>query len=159
MRSSENPEVLAPLEETASSASHLLKAHSLRRTAIREQVLEVFLHRNEAVSQSDLEQALGHPDRITLYRTLRTFEDKGLVHRAFDGTDKLKFALCSPGCSPHKHQDQHAHGHCEHCGRTICLEHVHLPELQSIDGFEVKSTFLIVQGVCSDCGKQIAAKK
>ncbi|MBK7475821.1 MAG: transcriptional repressor [Haliscomenobacter sp.] len=142
-----------------SPVRQLLKAHSLRRTAIREQVLNVFLQRKEAVSQSDLEQALGHPDRITLYRTLRTFEEKGLVHRAIDGTDKLKFALCSSGCSHHKHQDQHAHGHCEHCGRTICMEGVWLPELQSVDGFQVKSTFLIVQGVCSDCGKRIATKK
>lgn len=138
-------------EDSTATIRTQLKAHGLRLTSIREQVLEVFIQRNEAVSQSDIEEVLGPVDRITLYRTLRAFEEKGLIHRAIDGTEKLKFALCHSGCSPVAHQDHHAHLHCARCGRTICLDGVQAPDLVRVPGFEVTASFLVFQGVCEAC--------
>ncbi|MEY3321815.1 MAG: hypothetical protein RLZZ417_1398, partial [Bacteroidota bacterium] len=58
----------------------LLKKHDLRLTQVRKEVLSVFLIKEQALSQSDIENDLGKTDRITLYRTLRSFEDNGLIH-------------------------------------------------------------------------------
>ena len=134
-----------------SLARQLLRRHALHLTAIREQVLAVFLQRREAVAQSDLEATLGPVNRITLYRTLRTFEEKGLIHRAIDGTEKLKFALCHSGCSPTAHLDRHAHLHCASCGRTVCVDGIQAPEQLHVPGFVVQSAYLVLQGHCEGC--------
>lgn len=129
----------------------MLQEHDLRLTRIRSQVLELFLSQQKALSQSELEERLGKVDRITLYRTLRTFEEKGLIHRAIDGTEKLKFALCSHHCSAEEHQDHHAHLHCERCGKTICAEHIQPPSFKTVEGFEIRETYLVIRGICAEC--------
>ena len=59
-----------------------LEQSNLRKTAIRKEVLQLFLKaKGNALSSRDIESQLENPDRITLYRTLRTFEEKGLIHR------------------------------------------------------------------------------
>ena len=41
-----------------------------------------------------LEKAFPRADRITIYRTLKTFEEKGIVHGIEEGTTEVKYALC-----------------------------------------------------------------
>jgi Fur family ferric uptake transcriptional regulator len=142
------------LRPTTHSVAQLLKANQLRQTPIRQQVLALFLEYREALSQSFLEQKINDADRITLYRTLRTFEEKGLLHRAIDGTDKIKFALCGDHCSPQLHQDYHAHFHCDSCGRTLCLESVAAPVAPVLPNFQISSTHLVIRGECEQCGKK-----
>ena len=129
----------------------LLKKHDLRLTQVRKEVLSVFLIKEQALSQSDIENDLGKTDRITLYRTLRSFEDNGLIHRAIDGTDKLRFALCVDLCEKENHKHNHAHFHCEKCEKTICLNGVEFPKIVHPAGFKVKETYYVMQGVCSKC--------
>ena len=132
-------------------ARQLLRQHGLHLTAVREQVLGMFLRSREAIAQSDLEAALGPVNRITLYRTLRTFEEKGLIHRAIDGTEKLKFALCHSGCSSTTHLDHHAHLHCGRCGRTVCVDGIQAPDQLHVPGFVINSAYLVLQGLCEGC--------
>ena len=61
-----------------------LKGHNLRITDCRMDVLEVFLNSTHALSFSDLEADLDLYDRVTLYRTLNSFIEKGLLHRIPD---------------------------------------------------------------------------
>lgn len=133
------------------SAQELLKSRQLRQTLIRTKVLDVFLNRPDAIAQHDLEEILGPVDRITLYRTLRTFEESGIIHRALDGTGKMKFALCQSGCSHTEHLDEHAHLYCERCHRTLCLEDIKTPQVQGASGFQVKASYLALQGLCPEC--------
>ncbi|HOY16393.1 MAG TPA: transcriptional repressor [Haliscomenobacter sp.] len=135
----------------ASNAQHLLKSHQLRLTDMRTKVLDLFLARAEALSQNDLEQQLGKVDRITLYRTLRTFEEQGLIHKAMDGTDKQKYALCQHDCGQGAHHDHHAHFHCDTCGKTICVEDIAAPKIAPPPGFSVSETHLVIRGQCDQC--------
>ena len=132
----------------------LLKKHGLRRTDIRLQVLGAFQHQDMAYSQQDLQQAVGEIDRVTLYRTLRSFEDKGLIHRAIDGTDQAKYALCQEACTTHEHKDDHAHFHCTNCGRTICIEEKQVPSLDLPNGFQAEEAQIVLRGVCDQCSQQ-----
>ena len=43
----------------------LLKHHDLRLTQVRKEVLSVFLKKEQALSQSDIEENVGQIDRIT----------------------------------------------------------------------------------------------
>ena len=88
----------------------LLNSFQLKKTPIRVSVVEYFLSKPHALSQNDLEQNLPEPlDRITLYRTLRTFEDKGVLHKIIDNQGITKYALCSEHChhAHHKHNTVH----------------------------------------------------
>ncbi len=135
----------------SSTALDILAQHQLRKTAVRMQVLGIFLDSREALSQPDIESHFSQFDRITLYRTLKTFEEKGVIHKAIDGGDKLKYALCSGHCSEHAHEDHHAHFHCDHCGKTFCIESMHIPAVQAPAGYQLSGTYLVLKGTCAAC--------
>ena len=42
-----------------------------------------------------LEKAFPKSDRITMYRTLKTFEEKGILHSIKGEGDEAKYALCN----------------------------------------------------------------
>ena len=129
----------------------ILKQHELRVTPIREMVLAVIRDSKSALSSQDIEMKFSDIDRITLYRTLKTFESKGIIHKAVDGTNIQKFAMCDAGCNEHVHHDQHAHFHCDNCGSTFCLDTLEIPMIQHDTGFQVRSMDVIMKGVCKDC--------
>lgn len=114
-------------------------------------MLQLLLREETALSSHQLESNLHEADRITLYRTLRTFEQKGIVHQVVDGTNNPKYALCQNACDEHQHLDQHAHFHCVQCGKTICLNEAPQPDIQPPKGFVVQSSYLALQGFCPDC--------
>lgn len=132
----------------------LLKTHKLRKTNIRQQVLQVLMDAgNVALSHNAIEKQLEKVDRITLYRTLKTFEQKGLIHQAVDSSGTAKYAMCSNGCSEHAHQDDHAHFYCLECGKTECLSTVPTPKLSVPAGYEVVEAHIVFSGKCKACAK------
>lgn len=134
------------------TSAQLLKNSGLSKTEIRVKVLELFQSSKNALSLADIESAFDKIDRITLYRTLKAFETKGIVHKAVDGTKHPKYAMCESDCDEHHHQDNHAHFHCISCEKTICLENVSTPNTSNLPtGYEVQETNLIISGICSDC--------
>jgi len=102
----------------------ILSDNKLKKTDTRARVLEAFLKSNQALTNQDLEENFDYVDRVTLYRTIKTFEEKGIIHQAMDGTDVNKYALCSESCSSSEHHDYHAHFTCTSCNSTICLVEV-----------------------------------
>jgi Fur family transcriptional regulator, ferric uptake regulator len=133
------------------NASVLLKKHGLKITQMRLDVISVFSGTKHALSSNDIEAKLHGIDRITLYRTIKSFEDKGIIHKAIDGTATPKFALCEDDCTTHHHHDRHVHFHCQKCENTFCLEHVFIPEVELPTGFTLLNTNMIVNGVCEEC--------
>lgn len=130
----------------------ILAKHQLRKTVVRERVLGLFLGQTEALGQARIEAEVGEIDRITLYRTLRTFEDAGIIHRAYDGSPNQKWALCHAHCTDHGHNDSHAHFHCTQCERTLCLDDVAVPPIKVPSGFVVSEAKVVLSGLCEACG-------
>ncbi|MDF7815529.1 MULTISPECIES: transcriptional repressor [Hymenobacter] len=128
-----------------------LIAKQITPTAMRLLVLDVLQQHPAALSLADVEQLLGHADRITVHRTLKTFTDKGLVHRIEDGSGAVKFALCEPGCTPEQHQDLHVHFFCTRCRETSCLPTVAVPTIPLPGAFQVQETSLVMKGLCERC--------
>ena len=133
----------------------ILEANGLSKTKVRKRVLELFLDSEVALSLPDITEALQQSkelDRITLYRTLKAFEEKGIIHKAVDGTQHPKYAMCEADCSEHSHHDNHAHFHCTACDTTICLDDVPTPTIPNVpSGYAIAETTLILAGTCSKC--------
>ena len=129
----------------------LLKKHKIRVTNNRLAVLDRFFKVEKAISSYDIEQSLGDMDRVTLYRTLKMFQEKGVIHKALDSTDTTKYALCIDDCDEHHHHDEHVHFHCQQCQDTICLNDVYVPKVKTPEGFKTSATHMVVEGICSKC--------
>lgn len=122
-------------------------------TAMRLLVLDFLEKQSTAVSLTDMELAMDRTDRVTLFRTIKTFEEHGLVHRIEDGSGATKFALCHTDCDSGKHYDLHVHFYCSHCKETYCLPKTHIPEVALPDAYVAEERELIVKGTCARCAK------
>jgi Fur family ferric uptake transcriptional regulator len=132
--------------------TQLLKRHGLRLTPTRRAVLQALTTSPFALSGHEIEQQLGSDtDRITLYRTLKSFEESGLVHRVRDLTDIIRYASCSIECSAHAHFDNHVHFKCTACEHIYCLNQVAIPAVALPDKFEAQSRDYLLAGVCREC--------
>ncbi|WP_423147357.1 Fur family transcriptional regulator [Rubrolithibacter danxiaensis] len=129
----------------------LLTEKGINPTAMRLLVFDFLLKQEAAVSLADIEKQMEHSDRITLYRTIKTFEEKGLVHRIQDGTGATKYALCNADCSTSEHHDVHVHFYCASCKETFCLPDSKIPEIKLPDKFKLKEMNLVVKGICEKC--------
>ncbi|HMP98871.1 MAG TPA: transcriptional repressor [Cyclobacteriaceae bacterium] len=135
------------------AGKQLLKEFNLRVTPSRSSILSLFLGANFALSHADLEKGLGpDADRVTVYRTLKSFLDVGLIHKVLDDSGTLKYALCNEPCSHNQHQHDHVHFKCQKCGQTNCLEDVSIPGIALPKGYEVQEMSLLIQGICHKCG-------
>ena len=128
-----------------------LFAKGINPTAMRLLVLEYLLQQPSAVSLSNLEKYFHYSDRTTLFRTLKTFEEKGLLHQIKDGTDSTKYALCATACQDSKHTDSHLHFYCTSCRETFCLPGTSIPQIILPDNFMVKELNLVATGICNAC--------
>ncbi len=131
-----------------------LKANNLRQTEAREAVLSAFVNGQFALAHADIEQQLADKfDRVTIYRTLKTFLDKGLIHKVLDDIGGMKYAICKAECNTaeHHHNHDHVHFKCNTCGQTSCLEQVTIPTITLPAGYKKTEMNLLVQGICKTC--------
>ncbi|MDB5135557.1 MAG: transcriptional repressor [Mucilaginibacter sp.] len=124
---------------------------NINPTAMRLLVLDLLLKQNSAISLSDIEKGLEPADRTTIYRTLKTFEEKGLTHIIDDGTGSPKYALCLEECDANEHHDLHVHFYCTSCKETFCLPNCKIPDLSLPNDFTATEMNLVVKGVCDRC--------
>lgn len=123
----------------------------IRPTAMRALVLEYLEKQSHAVSLNGIEAGMNHSDRITLYRTLKTFQEKGLAHKIEDGTGSAKFALCFDDCEVSCQHDLHIHFYCNSCKETYCLPKTHVPDISLPVKFRLQEISLMAKGICEKC--------
>jgi Fur family ferric uptake transcriptional regulator len=129
----------------------VLDKHQLRKTDTRLHVLSIFYTHEHAIAHSHLEKELGNTyDRVTLYRTLNTFEEAGIIHQV-PSNGEARFALCHAHCNHQQHQDQHLHFNCSHCRQTFCLVDVKLPTINDLYDYEIQSITITATGICKKC--------
>ncbi|MBG6234173.1 Fur family ferric uptake transcriptional regulator [Pedobacter sp. CAN_A7] len=132
----------------------ILTENDLKHTKQRVRVLEEIAREVTAVSQPDLEKKLGKEiDRVTLYRILNLFEEKGILHRVIDRQGTANYAVCAPNCTANHHHDEHVHFNCIVCQKIYCLP-VALPKLKLPAGFTTETLNAIAYGTCDHCNKQ-----
>lgn len=130
---------------------NILERKQIKPTAMRLLVLEFLVAQDAAVSLPSLEKAFSYSDRVTLYRTLKTFEEKSLIHSINDGSGSTQYALCDDACINGVHTDLHLHFNCTVCGETVCLPKTSIPDVQLPENFKLEELNLVAKGVCAKC--------
>lgn len=132
-------------------SAKLLREKGLRATPFREKVLWIFEKQASAIDMEILENELGEFDRITLYRTLRSFIDKGIIHEIMMPGETKKMAICNESCNDtFYHNHEHVHFKCKVCNQISCLELKEYPEIR-LRNYIVESTEIQAVGVCEQC--------
>ena len=130
----------------------ILKKNQLSVTEGRKKILELFLNSPGALAHADIEKNTDAAfDRVTVYRTLQTFVDKGIIHHIPTTDNSSLYALCKDNCEEGHHHDNHVHFICENCNKTICLDEVTVPEVRLPKGFRPNHAEMVVKGLCGDC--------
>ena len=131
----------------------ILEKNNIRPTAMRLLVLKYLIRNSVAVSLTDVESYFDNSDRTTLFRTMKTFVENGIVHKIDDGTGITKYALCEESCNCEIDTDLHVHFHCKKCKQTVCLPKHKIPSINLPNGFISEEINLVVKGVCDKCNK------
>lgn len=129
-----------------------LKNRGVKPTAMRILIIQHLLEQDKAVSLQSIESAFDIVDKSTIYRTLKTFEKRKLVHTINDGTKQLKYALCLESCECDP-IDQHYHFHCVECENTLCLTDQNIPKIELPKNFKMQQANLVIKGLCENCNK------
>ncbi|RMG72651.1 MAG: transcriptional repressor [Bacteroidetes bacterium] len=135
------------------TTENILRRHDLRRTSNRTAILDVFVAQEVALSEREIEEAMSQTcDRVTIYRTLNSFLERGVIHRVLDDSGVMKYALCAADCAHHEaHYHDHVHFKCRMCGQTTCIEQVQIPKVILPEGFALEEVNMLLQGVCPEC--------
>lgn len=129
-----------------------LKKNQLSITDSRKKILELFVRSKRALAHADIEHQSGTEfDRVTIYRTLQTFVEKGIIHTIPTADNSVRYALCKEACSGGHHHDNHVHFMCDECGTTYCLESISIPDVLLPAGFSSSQTDVVVSGKCAKC--------
>ena len=134
------------------NVDELLRRNQLSVTGSRRKILELFLQQDGALSHSDIEKKASEKfDRVTVYRTLQAFVEKGLIHSIPTSDNSIRYALCKDDCTGGQHRDDHVHFICNNCGNTMCLEEVVVPGIKLPRGYVVQQVEMLVSGICKSC--------
>ncbi len=135
----------------------LLKRNNLSVTSSRTKILQLFLEQTGAMAHGDIEKKAGERfDRVTVYRTLQTFVDKGIIHTIPTADNSIRYALCKDDCSEGHHHDHHVHFICRQCHHTFCLDDVVTPDIKLPRGYLAEQVDVVVEGICRNCKTQVA---
>lgn len=130
----------------------ILKRNGLSITDSRKKILGLFYDNAGALAHADIENEAGSNfDRVTIYRTLQSFVEKGIIHQIPTTDNTILYALCKQQCSGGHHHDNHVHFICSQCEKTICLDDVLVPEVKLPRGFKPAESAMTVKGTCKEC--------
>jgi len=128
----------------------ILSQKAVRITPMRQLLLEYLLQEQKPFGLTELENSFPKADRTTIYRTLKTFEEKGIIHSINNELGEVKYALCKEHCTI-EHIDQHPHFQCEQCKQVTCIDNLVIPKMELPKGYLAKETTMLIKGICSDC--------
>tara|TARA_B110000046_G_C12880411_1_gene349880 strand:- start:151 stop:555 length:405 start_codon:yes stop_codon:yes gene_type:complete len=130
----------------------LFKEKGLRVTTFRANVYHIFEQYSLAISAGLIEEELKSFDRITLYRTLKIFKEKGIIHEILFPNEEKKLALCKEAGKKNEdlHRHEHIHFRCNQCEETYCVDLPNHPELD-LKGFQIDQLEIQAVGTCKSC--------
>jgi Fur family transcriptional regulator, ferric uptake regulator len=136
-----NPQVISILEQK-----------NVKPTPMRMLVLEQLLLQSQNATLSEIEKLLYPADRITIYRTLQTFVNQGIIHAIEASNKGVYYALCLSNCSVAVHVDNHPHFYCERCNKTTCCDDFmyRIKEIQK-SNYQITKVELYIKGICPNC--------
>lgn len=133
-------------------AEKTFRNNGIRPTKMRLFIYKYLKRKFYAVTLREIETAFikksEHTgDRTTIYRSIKLFQKKGIIHQIDDGTAIAKYAF-----SDKNSLDLHLHLHCMNCSKTFCLPNK-VPHENLPDKYEITDVNLVLKGSCEKCQK------
>jgi Fur family ferric uptake transcriptional regulator len=131
-------------------ARQMLRDARLYCTEPRLAILQVLMQAARPLRQDQVAEqlTLRALNKVTVYRTLESLIEVGLVHRAFTYERAWYFELADR-CTEHQ---CHPHFTCTSCGVTHCLTDILLPMAKIPQkGFVVNRQQVRLEGLCPAC--------
>jgi Fur family ferric uptake transcriptional regulator len=126
-----------------------LESKKTKPTSMRILIYDFIAQQKNALSLSEIENHVPHSDRITIYRTLKTFEEKGIIH-SIQENNTTKYILCNEDCNEETHKDYHLHLYCKLCKQTTCEENsLILNDFNT--SFRIDEVRFFAKGICQHC--------
>ncbi|MEN6423767.1 MAG: transcriptional repressor [Phycisphaerales bacterium] len=136
-----------PLDD---KARHMVKEARLYCTEARVAILKVLMASAGPLSQDQISGQVESRslNKVTVYRTLESLAEAGLVHRAFMEDRAWHFELADH-CTEHQ---CHPHFTCTRCGVTQCMTDISLPmAVIPRKGFVISRQQVRLEGLCPAC--------
>lgn len=140
------------VSENGSTAAVLARA-GIEPTALRLCVADVLVREGRALAAADIlaKVRAGRPaNKVTLYRILDLFVERGLANRHSSGDRAFRYCL-----GPRFSGRAHGHAYCLRCGRMECLptagQAVDILALAQSCGMEVAGVEIRIDGICAAC--------
>jgi Fur family ferric uptake transcriptional regulator len=133
----------------------ILTGRKIRPTPVRRNLLKLLTREARPLTAGEIIslQKSKAFDRVTVYRTLYTLAESGLVHRV-QGLDGA-WRFCAHPPAEHGCPGNHPHFLCRECGSMRCLTEQQLPWVRVPTDVEVEGKQLVVYGVCSSCARRV----
>jgi Fur family ferric uptake transcriptional regulator len=128
----------------------LLQKRKLKATNNRLNLLLKMAEYGSAISYKDIQKALNPIDRVTLYRTIESLKEKGIIHKAFQENNEVYYAICGNTCGENHHHHEHIHFKCLKCNTITCEKLDQTLEF-SLSNFIVNKISINFEGVCKFC--------
>ncbi len=136
-----------------SEARDILRQHMLKRTSCREGIVSLMLEAEHALSELEIRDRLASSyDRTTFYRSFKTLEESGIIHKIVLDSQKVRYAIARRG-----YTTGHAHFHCNSCSSVRCLGSASMQPVELPEGFSASEMEVIVHGICRLCSENIKA--
>jgi Fur family ferric uptake transcriptional regulator len=139
--------MIDPLDDRA---RHMLKEAGLYCTEARVAIMKVLMEAAGPLSQDQISGQLESRtlNKVTVYRTLESLAEAGLVHHAFMEDRAWHFELADH-CTEHQ---CHPHFTCTRCGVTQCMTDITLPmAVIPRKGFVITRQQVRLEGLCPAC--------
>lgn len=129
----------------------ILQEGGVKPTANRILLMREILADPQPFTLSDMEVRLSPMDKSTIFRTLTTFLEHGLIHEVDNGSAAKVYCRCT--CSG-SHEHPHIHFTCKSCGRTFCIKGIDTSVLPQPQGFLVEEVNCVMKGLCPKCRQE-----
>ena len=117
-------------------------------------VLEQLRTAKRHLSLSEIEAILYPADRVTIYRTLQTFVQKGVAHTVDTLHSGVVYGLCADNCTEEKHNDEHPHFICEKCKTITCtndFSYAIRENNSTTKAYKIHKIEVSIKGLCPNC--------
>jgi Fur family ferric uptake transcriptional regulator len=132
----------------------ILKTFGLYDTTSRSEILDILIKSKLALSMTEIRDMLGQAcDRVTLYRNLKLFTEKGILHQIQIDGQLVKYVLPENIVKPEMIYNEHLHFKCMQCEEVKCLTDRTLENISLPEGYKMLGTNFVVFGICNVCNQ------
>ena len=129
------------------NANEVLRKHNIRKTAIREKVLDLLIRNNECLSYAAIEQKIeDKTQKGSILRVLNYFLSRGIVKKIMIDGIKLRYYFSE------KEKKHIVYFRCTCCGDSYLFESKFI-EPFAVQGMEVSTSHISAKGICPKCNQ------